>query len=1635
MKKLFKILMLAVVALTLICTAFACSGQNSDGQGSQNNQTPAPGLISGKLPEYEKEHNVPYGELPDLDGVVIDGKLDDQLWEGKKWYSSYEPNARVGLFVTSTTSDKGLYVAAKSTDRSVFWTYRNHFEVNTNIQIHIKTDAGDKTFAFDANNIAPNRYSVNSRTYVDGKINLVGQAYGLCAEFFATWQELGFKEKPDSVFMLPLYNYKESETKALKTLFPTFQKMLTGGYDDYYEFGQNGSVIGDDESATVGNHEIGLGKTNVWTVEADEQGYETVSANGAKRIFGQAIFFREEEGNYFKISARIKAKEVSSTKARAGLLIYNDNISYRAAAVEISDDCYSDGELHTVKLSGYTDFPRGTTITTEFATVENKKGDGRAQDEVDLTLYYMDGKVFYIVNDKFVYSETVTYLNNCYMGLYSFNSSAQFTNLDCMVYDNREEVEAMLADYVYMIDVVNHNEAQARVDADKLCVAKDGDKTATLSFTCAEGYTVGELYLTLSDGSEQDIIDDALEKGSYGKYALEIVNQNVIVNCVPTEIEQETVDVKLSFYNADDGEDKGRFSSAEFTLTGEGVFTNYAVGEFSADYVFTVSVPKGYCWSYKTTLNGFRSSKGSVLDGAVLNQSMDQPQLVRVIQNVIGGVASDKNGQLIVSSNPGSIWDMSNEENDEVYFQTANNKHTTVYFSGKTVSDYHVAYVEITNQTDPLAFTSLERDPAVGFVFQTGRYEQEGKAMLRFAGMRIVPDGVWANKLDTGNIFSGYTGYDIKTNKGVIDGEPYLAGNGTVNRLSYAGREDTTSFLMIRADEKVYFYIANGSRRVTPDGNGFDNLTYLFEYEHEAFGGNAAIGIGATVSYNLRLKFANYWLLSGDEARQFADGKITSTLKVKEGEQYLSFDSAGMYATGEGEYKVSSDANITVKAKDVPEGKIVRLTYNDRIYYLANGERATFNTGAKNSSVNVTAEAVEAITISGKVKDYNQKTHGSVLNGFAYSEGVVVKRFSVKDGEFTTTVPKGEGLELEIGVNQYLSERIDLSTLGGDANLGDIEVVFLPVGGSVRTDGNTTIGTQAGYEYAYDSETGATAHIRVNSATNIIHTLAIQSESKANAVVKFTYSRKSAAVCGSNVADEGALGVGFTVSDGKTLRTMALIRKGYRIYGNNNVGYALDNMNENVNPYDFSPITVDGMDVMIVKEGSTFYGLCKPSTEAEYAHVYTWVAQEDGVKELAGKVNFGITFTASKGRFVDFTVTNVSVEDYVVGEVAELISNIDCGWSEDGAVSITGNGVLGNNGAVYSVKNHEPVTVTVTPDENNVISAIYVGEDKITLDDYVDGAYSFEYLPKGDAEITVEYVSLDSVCKISGTVAFDGDYSLLSVSLYDARAEIGSAKVESDGTFVITATKGTEAWIDVHGGLYRSAKTALGTLEGHRSVGELTVYKLPFGGTVQVGNVKINTQACYEYSVNEDGEATAHIRVDSVSNLIHTLALDSEAKQNAVIKFSYSRKSASQCGASASDEGAIGIGISVTDGQSLRTLLLIKKGYRVLANNNNGTTIDKMNEVHNNVDIAKTSVERVDVTVVKRGSQFFVLCKDASAQDYAQVFSWTAEDGGLAGASKFAITFMASRTRFVDVTFSSVSVEDLNESDFPQLFA
>ena len=183
MKKLFKILLITVISLTLALCVIACNKTGS-------NTGESIGVIEGNAGEYKDNIGTAYGEKPDLDTVVIDGLIDDELWQGKKWYTQYESTHRVKFQVTTAMSPKGFYLAAACNDNFIYWNGYNYFFSNTNFGFQFYS--GNNTYiAADANNTRVTHKYLNLRTRIFGQYNVPGKVARVFSVFLCAAMALG----------------------------------------------------------------------------------------------------------------------------------------------------------------------------------------------------------------------------------------------------------------------------------------------------------------------------------------------------------------------------------------------------------------------------------------------------------------------------------------------------------------------------------------------------------------------------------------------------------------------------------------------------------------------------------------------------------------------------------------------------------------------------------------------------------------------------------------------------------------------------------------------------------------------------------------------------------------------------------------------------------------------------------------------------------------------------------------------------------------------------------------------------------------------------------------------------------------------------------------------------------------------------------------------------------------------------------------------------------------------------------------------------------------------------------------------------------------------------------------------------
>ena len=111
------------------------------------------GVIDANLPPYEIPYTTPFGSAPDCEGLRVDGRTDDEIWQGE--WQTHEITTFKGNFncyAKGVITDKGLALAFRSDDSTVIWHAKGNWDNNTFATIAIRGDllgAKNRTFSFD----------------------------------------------------------------------------------------------------------------------------------------------------------------------------------------------------------------------------------------------------------------------------------------------------------------------------------------------------------------------------------------------------------------------------------------------------------------------------------------------------------------------------------------------------------------------------------------------------------------------------------------------------------------------------------------------------------------------------------------------------------------------------------------------------------------------------------------------------------------------------------------------------------------------------------------------------------------------------------------------------------------------------------------------------------------------------------------------------------------------------------------------------------------------------------------------------------------------------------------------------------------------------------------------------------------------------------------------------------------------------------------------------------------------------------------------------------------------------------------------------------------------------------------------
>lgn len=1010
------ILWLSIACCMVTVSACSCGGEVID--------------ING-LNGYDYNSTPAFGAEPDED-VLIDGKLDEELWENLDYMSFSDPLYPVKVHVATHFSQKGLYIGAYSEDSKVYWNGRNYFNYNTSFHFRIASQEQTsytnavKSFAIDANNVGPCSLRVNAESAVLGEPVNSGGSDGLSMEAFLLWEDLGFtlqteldeqgnevKILPEKIQLCPMYRHVLSESGTSSRGYNVLQSF---NYDreklsNYAEFGENGYLAVDLVDAMVGDSVDGMVKSAGWDISKENEGIVSTTKGDY-----QGIFFKVDWADSFVISTKIRYKKGLSTisSAKAGLFAYKDSVNYRAIAIDFGGTNLNNNKPINNALSAGTHYPNNSYVNTNLNPDPTQIQYDKT-DDVELTVIKDGVKFYYIVNGRFVWTEQQDYmLGAAATGLYSANGEIEFYDYSFQSFDgNKAGLENEIGKYCYTITVPSVYEYQGgTITADKTALSNsETDAKVNISVTINSGYKLVDVY-----NNGESILDIAVMTGN--GFVLENIDENVNITAEFSRLTASRAVTLKGVLYAENGENTVAYGQMEFVAKDENnqvVPLSCVKTMATAHGQFNVVLQKGY--KYEVTCVGEGYRRGVSLTDILESDVSDYKIYLK--HNVVGGSVNESfdlggnynpNQFTVRASTKTDLWDLSNEENNEAYFETTNWSTGNVYFTNQAGYDF-VAEVTITNVTNTNMGT-YEKYPNAGFTVTNGASSMSFR--LYDKGLVIYPVGItnWADRISVSNLTS-------KPTVGTIGAE--------------------TKFKLIRVDSVYHIFINDNLVYKYTDGDITINAKTTNSagaIVYEDLPSPVAVGFCSGSTYAMKLKFSDYSIAFDDEAMEEIHKTIYSKVEVVGQEDAIEF----IEGVNEDGY-VELGENFTVKAKGLEQNSVCVL----KVYgsdaasytrYLLTPEAPILTIKATKDMI--TYFEIEKVTQTGTVTGTISTVDGaSVTNAtalFLWDNEKGAFELPLNNGAFSVNLPYGDYI-LKGVLEGYYSKKYAFSVNSSSINL------------------------------------------------------------------------------------------------------------------------------------------------------------------------------------------------------------------------------------------------------------------------------------------------------------------------------------------------------------------------------------------------------------------------------------------------------------------------------------------------------------------------------------------------------------------------------------------------------------------------
>ncbi len=532
MKNRKKLLVSICSILTLTCgMAGLAACQSNNGK-----LDPAP-----KEDEYEYNYTTNY-EGENDPGIEIDGKLDEEAWQGKNWYTNHfyadVNDTMPSLNVTAFTTEYGVYMGIKVRDDNVVYIGSMDQSRNTTFEFYYYADKSDTVLAdrdYSSRHAfmldcGGELYSTCERMkraiIVDGEVNS-GKTTGATVEIFVPWSEMRVDVSdgvyPQNLFLLPKYRPILKGSTASTLMYPMpFNPMHH--MKNYYVFDASGYTDADQEGVEIGDSFNGLAKTGNWDLESLDEGKISVTSG----VEFNSIYYKDVFAESFVAETMIYPLEghTGYDGRYAGFWLLSTNGNYYTMMVDMRTNRYvkaQDGR-YTLKEFGLVTLTEAHRYWEQVTKLTKDNPDvdvdvAPATSGVRFKIIKDANTIHYFINDEYFYSETLDFVQGkVYVGLFNMNVYAEYEEFWCMPLEGEELKAELNTCDIYKINAQTTT-AGGYVTLDKE-YAVAGDDIA-LKIVTDSGYKVSSV---ICNG--EDITENVSEDASKGVYLIEDVNEN-----------------------------------------------------------------------------------------------------------------------------------------------------------------------------------------------------------------------------------------------------------------------------------------------------------------------------------------------------------------------------------------------------------------------------------------------------------------------------------------------------------------------------------------------------------------------------------------------------------------------------------------------------------------------------------------------------------------------------------------------------------------------------------------------------------------------------------------------------------------------------------------------------------------------------------------------------------------------------------------------------------------------------------------------------------------------------------------------------------------------------------------------------